>query len=136
VRFLVLPWVKVRHLASVILSEGAQQLQRDWPVHYGTPVWWVESFVDRQRFEGASYRAANWQAIGWTRGFAKRQGSFVHHGQKKEVYVYVIEPRMRRIIHGDVRQPMLTRAFLLAQRWREENKTLNNRMRMKQILQS
>jgi len=135
VRFLVLPWVKVRHLASVILSEGVQQLQRDWPQRYGVPVWWVESFVDRQRFEGGSYRAANWQAIGWTRGFAKRPEGFVHHGQKKEVYVYVIEPRMRRIIHEDDRQPLLTRAFLLAQRQREQNQ-LTKRTRMKQILES
>jgi len=135
VRFLVLPWIKVRHLASVILSEGVQHLQRDWPRHYGVPVWWVESFVDRQRFAGASYRAANWQAIGWTRGFAKRPEGFVQHGQKKEVYVYVIEPRLRRMIHEDDRQPLLTRAFLLAQRLREENK-LTKRMRMKQILES
>jgi len=59
----------------------------------------------------ASYRAANWQAIGWTRGFAKRQGRFVHHGQSKEVYVYVMESRMRRFVHGDDRQPLLSRAF-------------------------
>ena len=136
VRFLVLPWVKVRHLASVILSEGVQRLQRDWSQHYGVPVWWVESFVDRQRFEGVSYQAANWQSIGWTRGFAKRQGSFVHHGHRKEVYVYVMEPRMRRWIHRDIRQPLLTRAFLLAQRLREENQPLTKRMRMKQIIES
>lgn len=136
VRFLLLPWVNVPHLASVILSENLQLLQRDWPQHYGVPVWWVESFVDRQRFEGASYRAANWQSIGWSRGFAKRQGSFVHHGQSKEVYAYVIEPRLRRIIHEDVRQPLLTRAFLLAQRVREQNKPLTQRMRMKQILKT
>lgn len=135
VRFLVLPWIKVRHLASVILSEGVHHLQRDWPQHYGVPVWWVESFVDRQRFAGASYRAANWQAIGWTRGFAKRPEGFVQHGQKKEVYVYVIEPRMRQIIHQDDRQPWLTRAFLLAQRMREENQ-LTKRARMKRILES
>ena len=48
--------------------------------------------------------------------------------------VYVIEPRMRRWIHGDVRQPLLTRAFLLAQRLSEENQPLTKRMRMKQII--
>jgi SRSO17 transposase len=99
-------------------------------------VWLAESFVDRQRFSGASYRAANWQAIGWTRGFAKRQGRFVHHGQSKEVYVYVMEPRLRQIIHQDKRQPILNRAFLLAQRLSEENKSLTKRMRMKKILAS
>lgn len=136
VRFLVLPWVKVRHLASVILNESVRLLQRDWPQHYGVPVWLVESFVDRQRFSAVSYRAANWEPIGWTRGFAKRHGSFVHHGQRKEVYVYVIEARMRRLIHGDVRQPLLTHAFLLAQRLSEQNKSLTKRMRMKQIIES
>lgn len=136
VRFLILPWVKVPHLASVILSESLPRLQRDWPQHYGVPVWWVESFVDRQRFEGTSYRAANWQPIGWTRGFAKRQGSFVHHGHSKEVYAYVLEPRLRRIIHEDVHQPLLTRAFLLAQRRNEENKPFTKRMRLKQILET
>jgi len=136
VRFLVLPWVKVPHLASVMLSENLRLLQRDWPRHYGVPVWLAESFVDRQRFSGASYRAANWQAIGWTRGFAKRQGRFVHHGQSKEVYVYVMESRMRRLLHGDERQPLLSRAFLLAQRLSEENQSLTRRMRMKKILAS
>ena len=136
IRFLVLPWLKVPHLASVILSQGLRRLQLDWPQHYGTPVWWVESFVDRQRFEGVSYRAANWQGIGWTRGFAKRPEGFVYHGQKKEVYVYVMEPRMRRLIHEDDRQPLLTREFLLAQRWSEENKPLTKGERMKQILKS
>src|SRR5438876_1070891 len=58
VRFLVLPWVKVPNLASVILSESLCLLQRDWFQRYGVPVWLVESFVDRQRFSGASYRAA------------------------------------------------------------------------------
>jgi len=136
VRFLVLPWVKVLHLASVMLSENLRLLQRDWPQHYGVPVWLAESFVDRQRFSGASYRAANWQAIGWTRGFAKRQSRFVHHGQNKEVYVYVMEARLRQFIHGDVRQPRLSRAFLLAQRLSEDNQSLTKRMRMNKILAS
>jgi SRSO17 transposase len=100
------------------------------------PVWLAESFVDRQRFSGASYRAANWQAIGWTRGFAKRQGRFVHHGQSKEVYVYVMEPRLRQFIHGDARQPLLSRTFLLAQRLSEEKQSLTKRIRMKNILAS
>jgi len=136
VRFLVLPWVKVPNLASVILSESLCLLQRDWLARYGVPVWLVESFVDRQRFSGASYRAANWQAIGWTRGFAKRHGKFVHHGQPKEVYVYVIQARMRRLVHGDLNQPLLTRAYLLAQRLSEITKLHPRRTRMKQAKES
>ena len=133
VRFLILPWVEVRHLASVMLSESVRLLQRDWLRRYATAVWLVESFIDRSRFSGASYRAANWVAIGWTRGFAKRQGKFVHHGQRKEVYVYVIEPRMRQLVHQDVHQPLMSRSFLLAQREVEQQKTFARRERMKDI---
>jgi SRSO17 transposase len=136
VRFLLLPWVKVANLASVILSEGLWLLQRDWLAHYRVPVWLVESFVDRQRFKGASYRAANWQAIGWTRGFAKRKGKFVQHGQPKEVYVYVIEAGMRRRVHEDPNQPLLTRAYLWAQRLSEIKKLHPRRSRMKQAKES
>jgi SRSO17 transposase len=136
VRFLVLPWVQVANLASVMLSESLWILQRDWLAHYGSAVWLVESFVDRQRFSGASYRAANWQVIGWTRGFAKRQGRFIHHGQPKEVYAYVIEPRLRRLVHADPQQPLLTRAYLLAQRRSEISNLQPRRTRMKQAKES
>jgi SRSO17 transposase len=133
VRFLVLPWVRVRYLASVILSESVRLLQRDWSRDYGSEVWLVESFIDPARFSGASYRAANWMPIGWTRGFAKRQGSFVHHGQLKEVYVYVMEEGLRRKVHRDGTQPLLTRSFLLAQREVERKKTFARRERMKEL---
>jgi len=136
VRFLMLPWVKVPNLASVILSESVCVLQGDWLEQYRAPVWLVESFVDRQRFSGASYRAANWQVLGWTRGFAKRQGRFIHHGQPKEVYVYVIEARMRRLVHEDPNQPLLTRAYLLAQRLSEITNLHPRRTRMKQAKES
>ena len=69
-------------------------------------------------FSGVAYRAANGVALGWTRGFAKRQGQFVYHGQPKEVYVYVIEPRLRQILFEDPAPALLTREFLLAQRKR------------------
>jgi hypothetical protein len=115
VRWLILRTVRVPHLASAMLSEGLRVLQRDWPPHYGVPLWWVETFVDRTRFSGVSYRAANWLPLGWTRGYAKARGQFVYHGQPKEVYAYVIEPRLRQILLADPNQPLLTRRFLLAQ---------------------
>ena len=130
VRFLLLPWVRTPNLASAMLSESLAVLQRDWLECYGTPVWLVESFIDPSRFDGASYRAANWAPIGWTRGFAKRQGRFVEHGQRKEVYIYVLAARMRRWVHGDVRQPLLTREFLLAQREVERQQTFGRSNRM------
>lgn len=136
VRFLLLPWVKVPHLASVILGESLPRLHHDWRRHYGVPVGLVESFVDPQRFSGVSYRAANWLSIGQTRGFAKRQGKFVHHGQTKEVYVYVLEPRLRRWVHADPQQPLLTRSYLLAQRAGEITSPLTRRTQMKKIMES
>jgi len=116
VRFLILPRWRVRHLASALLAESLECLQRDWPRRYGAPLWLAESFVDRTRFSGTSYRAANWVALGWTRGYAKVQGQFVYHGQPKEVYVYVIEKRLRQILWNDPAQALLTRDFLLTQR--------------------
>ena len=106
VRFLILPWWRVRHVASAVLAEGLERLQRDWPKHYGAPVWLVESFIDRSRFSGASYRAANWVAIGWSRGYAKRQGQFIYHGQPKEIYAYVEPVPKDESIAGAVARPM------------------------------
>ena len=136
VRFLVAPWVEVPHLASAMLAESVDRLRRDWWEQYQVAVWLAESFVDRQRFTGASYRAANWVGIGWTRGFAKRQGNFVHHGQSKEVYVYVVEPRLRQWVHADPHQPLLSHSFLLTQPWHERNPTLDRRKRMQEIQES
>jgi SRSO17 transposase len=133
VRFLVLPWVRVRNLASVMLSDGIRQLEHDWSERYGVKVWLAESFVDRQRFSGASYRAANWQALGWTRGFAKTKGRFEHHGNIKEVYVYVMDERMRQWVHADPKQPLLNREYLLAQRLSEATEPNTRRTRMKDI---
>ncbi|MBM3881994.1 MAG: DUF4338 domain-containing protein [Verrucomicrobia bacterium] len=73
------------------------------------------TFVDRQRFGGAAYRAANWLPIGWTRGNAKAHREFRYHGQPKEVYAYAIEPRLQQLLFADPNQPLLTRPFLLAQ---------------------
>jgi len=136
VRFLILPWVRVPHLASTVLGEGLQRLQKDWLGHYGAPVWLAESFVDRTRFNGASYRAANWVAIGWTRGYAKQQGHFIYHGQPKEIYVYVIEKRIRQILLEDPAQELLRREFLLAQRPTGNPQPQARRKLMSETLQS
>ena len=136
VRFLVLPWVRVPHLASALLGEGLEGLQADWPRHYGAPVWLAESFVDRTRFSGIAYRAANWIALGWTRGFAKHHGQFIYHGQPKEVYVYVIEKQIRQLLLADPAQALLTREFLLAQRLTGNPQPQARRKPMSELLQS
>ncbi len=70
-RYLILPWVEVPHLASHVLGRMARILPRDWEQVYGHPVYFLETFVDPQRFRGTCYRAANWVLLGSTTGRGK-----------------------------------------------------------------
>ena len=97
-RFLILPWVNVRNLASHVLSLNIKRLVKDWEQRFGKKLWLLETFVDPSRYAGTSYKAANWTCIGRTNGFGKQGQGYVHHGSIKEVYVYVVEPRFREII--------------------------------------
>jgi hypothetical protein len=67
-RFLILPWVRVRHLGSHLLALLEKRLCLDWQSRYGHPIVLVETFVDRQRFAGTVYKAANWVCVGQTSG--------------------------------------------------------------------
>jgi SRSO17 transposase len=97
-RFLILPWVNVRNLASHVLSLNIKRLVKDWEQRFGKKLWLLETFVDPSRYAGTSYKAANWKCIGRTNGFGKQGRGYVHHGSSKEVYVYVVEPCFREII--------------------------------------
>lgn len=100
-RFLILPWVKVANLASHLLSQVARGLSQDWQLKYGHPVYLLESFVERRRFAGTSYQAANWLCIGQTRGRG-RQGPnpLAPTEQIKDVYLYPLSPRFRQQLLG------------------------------------
>lgn len=87
VRFLMMPGWNRRNLASRILALNVRRLSQDWEVCHGHPVLLAETFVDGARFRGTCYRAAGWQALGETRGFAKRNDHYWHHGQQKIVFV-------------------------------------------------
>lgn len=67
-RFLILPWVKIPHLASYILGRTLKQLSADWEKHHCHRIVLVETFVDTERFKGTCYKAANWQFLGLTKG--------------------------------------------------------------------
>lgn len=67
-RFLILPWIRVKHLASHILAEVSRRVSSDWRNKYGHPVYLLETFVDREKFKGTCYRAANWIHVGETKG--------------------------------------------------------------------
>jgi Domain of unknown function (DUF4338) len=70
-RYLILPWVEVEHLASHLLGRMTRQLSGEWQKIYGHPVYFAETFVDRSRYRGSCYRAANWRYLGQTQGRGK-----------------------------------------------------------------
>jgi Druantia protein DruA len=87
-RFLILPWVRVRNLASTILSLCVRQLPADWERLYGHRPLLLETIVDAQ-FRGTSYRAANWIYLGKTSGRGRMDRNHEAHGRAvKQIYVY------------------------------------------------
>ena len=72
IRFLILPWVRIEHLASHLLSRMTARLSADWERVYGHPLYLAETFVDTERFRGTCYRAANWVLVGRTTGRGRR----------------------------------------------------------------
>jgi hypothetical protein len=94
-RFLILPWVRVPHLASQVLSRVCRRLSRDWQEQYGHPIELGETFVERDRFAGAAYRAAGWIRVGATAGRGRNRGPAAP-GPVKEVYVRPLRPDFRR----------------------------------------
>lgn len=97
-RFLILPWVRVAHLASHLLSRMATVVARDWERVYGHPVYFLETFVDPQRFRGTCYRAANWVFLGRTTGRGKDSTSKKPNRPIKEVLGYPLHKRFRELL--------------------------------------
>jgi hypothetical protein len=94
-RFLILPWVRVKHLASHILGRMAARISEDWQSLYGHPIYFLETFVDPERFRGTCYRAANWVLLGKTTGRGKQSNSYVPNRSIKEVLGYPLTKRFR-----------------------------------------
>jgi len=92
-RFLILPFVRIRNLASHVLSMGVKRLRLDWRAQYGVDPYMVETFVDPERFSGCCYRAAGWVFLGKTQGYGRQGGGFVRHGMPKDIYVKVTDRR-------------------------------------------
>ena len=99
-RFLILPWVKIKYLASHLLSRTLKMLQNDWFNRFGVAPCLVETFVDAGKYTGTCYRAANWLYLGKTSGFSKVGEAFVYHGQRKNVYIYSFDQKkLKRLIN-------------------------------------
>jgi hypothetical protein len=88
-RFLILPWVRVKNLASRVLSVVAGQMARDWEESYGVAPLLIETLVDGARYAGVCYRAANWIELGVTSGRGRMDGGHQREGvARKKVFVY------------------------------------------------
>jgi len=95
-RFLILPWVNVPHLASHVLGLIARRIRADWQAKYGHRVHALETFVDRDRFRGTCYRAANWLRLGATRGRTRNDREHSIREAVKDVYLYPLAADFRR----------------------------------------
>ena len=97
-RFLILPWVRVKHLASHILGRMGMRISDDWRRMYEHPIYFLETFVDPERFRGTCYRAANWVLLGKTTGRGKQSNSYVPNRSIKEVLGYPVTKRFRELL--------------------------------------
>lgn len=97
-RFLILPWVKVPNLASHVLSQATRRLGADWQERYGFEPMLVETFVERGRFLGISYRAANWVYVGQSLGRGRQDQKKLFSLSKKDVYVYPLRKKAREVL--------------------------------------
>lgn len=97
-RYLILPRVEVPHLASHILGQMAKILPRDWERIYGHPVYFLETFVDPQRFRGTCYRAANWVVLGRTTGRGKADQTGRPNRSIKEMLGYPLRRDFRALL--------------------------------------
>lgn len=95
-RFLVLPWVRVPHLASHLLGGVARRIGADWRRKYGHDIAVLETFVDRSRFLGTCYRAAGWVHAGATTGRSRNDRDFTLAVPVKDVYLRPLSPDFRR----------------------------------------
>jgi len=99
-RFLILPWVRVAHLASHILGRITRRLADDWQTKYGHPVYLLETFVERGRFKGTCYRAANWTCVGQTQGRSRQDRNNTLRVPIKDIYLYALTSSSRqRLCH-------------------------------------
>ena len=97
-RFLILPWVRVPHLASHILGRMAQRAPHDWERLYGHPIHYLETFVDPERWRGTCYLAANWTVLGVTTGRGKASNSHKPNRSLKQVLGYPLGRRFRQLL--------------------------------------
>jgi hypothetical protein len=99
-RFLILPWVRSSNLASYLLSRMAKRLSTDWESVYHHSVYFLETFVDTERFSGICYKAANWISMGVTTGRGKNDQTHRQNRSIKAVWGYPLFKDFRSLLHN------------------------------------
>ena len=97
-RFLILPWVQIKNLASHVISVVLNQLQRDWQLRYKTKPVLVETFVDTSKYEGLCYNASNWQFLGMSAGRGRFDRTNTNRGAAKKVFVYPLQSDFKEVL--------------------------------------
>jgi len=100
-RFLILPWVKVEHLASHILGKVARRIRDDWIEKYAHPVYMIETFVECGRFSGTCYKASNWIYVGKTKGRSRNDRYNTLKVPIKDIYLYPLTKRFREVLASE-----------------------------------
>ncbi|MGH7493330.1 MAG: Druantia anti-phage system protein DruA [bacterium] len=95
-RFLILPWIKITNLASWILAHVTRRLRQDWQTVYAHDIVLVETFVEKKRFHGTCYRAANWIGVGETVGRGRNDHTSSNWLPIKQVYLYPLDANFRQ----------------------------------------
>lgn len=106
-RFLILPGISIKNLASKTLSLNLKRLSSDWEKIYGHPVILAETFVDPSRFRGTCYKAGGWIELGMTRGFGKNGKGYVRHNTPKKILVFPLHGQARAILSAPFVSPHL-----------------------------
>lgn len=97
-RYLILPWIRSKNLASKILATAAQQLPEDWQKRYGYRPVLMETFVEKDRFKGTCYQAANWVYVGQTKGRGKLGPAGKPCVPIKDLWLHPLNKSFRRLL--------------------------------------
>jgi len=104
-RFLILPGIQIKNLASKVLALNTRRLPDDWLAVHGHTALMAETFVDHSRFTGTCYRAAGWVPLGKTSGYGRKAGIYYYHGETKTIFLKPLHKDARRILSAQFLPP-------------------------------
>jgi hypothetical protein len=104
-RFLILPGIQIKNLASKVLALNTRRLPDDWLAAHGHTALMAETFVDHSRFTGTCYRAAGWVPLGKTSGYGRKAGIYYYHGETKTIFVKPLHKDAQKILSAPFLPP-------------------------------